>query len=114
MARTKGALNKRTRLALSEAESGDFANGAEKTLRFLIDTATDTRRDDAVRMQAANVVLPYLRPKLSAVGNTIKEPPRSQDDILEELRLAFGKDHALFDSILPAGYVVTALDGSGN
>ena len=55
MARTKGALNKRTRLALSEAETGDFANGAEKTLRFLIDTATDTRRDDAVRSGSGNL-----------------------------------------------------------
>jgi len=44
MARTKGALNKRTRLALSEAESGDFANGAEKTLRFLIEDYVSHQR----------------------------------------------------------------------
>ena len=95
MARTKGALNKRTRMALSEAEEGEFADGAAKTLRYLIATANDLRRDDTIRLQAANVLLPYLRPKLSAVENTSFETPRSEEEILAEIKASAEKNKIL-------------------
>jgi len=46
MARTKGALNKRTRTAMTAAAEGRLGKGGEKTLAFLMKMANDreTRR----------------------------------------------------------------------
>ncbi len=46
MARTKGALNKRTRAALSDAELGALGND---TLEFVDRFRKDTRKDDQQR-----------------------------------------------------------------
>lgn len=78
MARTKGALNKRTRLALREAASGKL-EGTE-TLAFLVRIANDSRRDEKTRMEAASIALPYLRPKLSAVEQTVINPEESMSE----------------------------------
>jgi hypothetical protein len=43
MARTKDALNKRTRLALSAAAEGKLASGAEQTLAYLVGIVQDDR-----------------------------------------------------------------------
>ena len=85
MARTKGALNKRTRLALREAAEGKL-EGAE-TLAFLVRIANDSRRDEKLRMEAASIALPYLRPKLSAVEQTVINPEESmtEDQIMAKL-----------------------------
>jgi hypothetical protein len=88
MARTKGALNKRTRSALSQAAEGEFAKGAESTIRYLLKVTTDSKRDDSLRMQAANVVLPYLRPKLSAIEQTNLNPEDQVSREALETRMA--------------------------
>ena len=64
MARTKGALNKRTRAALSDAELGALGND---TLEFVDRFRKDTRKDDQQRLRAADIVLTYTKPKLSAI-----------------------------------------------
>jgi len=64
MARTKGALNKRTRAALSDAELGALGND---TLVFVDRFRKDTRKDDQQRLRAADIVLTYTKPKLSAI-----------------------------------------------
>ena len=68
--RTKGALNRRTLAAINEAETGKLQKAATNTLAYLARVVSDMKRDDATRLQAANVLLPYLRPKLSAVEQT--------------------------------------------
>ena len=64
MARTKGALNKRTRAALSDSELGALGND---TLEFVDRFRKDTRKDDQQRLRAADIVLTYTKPKLSAI-----------------------------------------------
>lgn len=103
MARTKGALNKRTRLALRDAESGKL-DGAE-TLAYLLRVASDGHKDEQVRMQAANIVLPYLRPKLSAVEQTNHAPTRNPEEIMNEIRAMLEAKPELLATLLP-GYVL--------
>jgi len=78
MPRTPGALNKRTRIALTAAAEGKLADGAEHTLALVMGIANDPARDDAIRLQAANVLLPYVKPRLAffwrcaACGRTLR------------------------------------------
>jgi hypothetical protein len=87
MARPKGSLNRRTRAALSAAEQAQFDERADKTIDRLLKLSIDTRKSDAVRIQAASVVLPYLRPKRSAVDvNTNPPPIESEAELLEQIK----------------------------
>ena len=80
MACTKGSLGRKTRAALYEAEHGKLEKAASSTLSYLSRIVTGPKRDDHVRMQAANILLPYLRPKLSAVEQTNISPEEQQSE----------------------------------
>jgi hypothetical protein len=93
MGRPKGSLNRRTRAALSAAEEARFDERADKTIDRLLKLSIDTRKSDAVRIQAANVVLPYLRPKRSAVEvNSNSQPLETEEQLLAQLQ-ALLKQH---------------------
>lgn len=70
MARTPGALNRRTRAALSAAAEGKLGPHAEKTIKYLLDLSNDPSADHATRIQAANAALQYVKPKLAAIEQT--------------------------------------------
>ena len=95
--RTKGALNKRTMAAIHEAEHGKLQKAASSTLAYLARIVNDARKDDQTRMQAANVLLPYLRPKLSAVEQTNinANDLKSEADLTAELVAMFAGDRTL-------------------
>lgn len=88
MARTKGALNRRTRAALSAAAEGKLAEGGEKTISYLLKIANDPKRDDAVRMQAASVALPYVKPKLASIEQTNidERDKQSEAELMSQLQ----------------------------
>ena len=99
--RTKGALGRRTRAALHEAEHGKLEKAATGTLAYLTRLVTDHRKDDQVRMQAANILLPYLRPKLSAVEQTNINPEDQKTDaqLRAELAAILAKDPSLLPKL---------------
>lgn len=79
MPRPKGALNRRTRAALEEAQSGQFKGDARKTIAFLQKIVDDPSKPEDVRMRAADILLPYQSPKLAAIEQTIVEPKDKLD-----------------------------------
>jgi hypothetical protein len=85
MARTKGALNRRTRAALNNAELGNLGND---TLKFVDRIRKDNKKDDAVRLRAADIVLTYTKPKLSAVEQHIVDEATklSEDELLDSIK----------------------------
>jgi hypothetical protein len=52
-------------------------------MRYLLKIATDSNKPESVRLQAAKTALPYLKPALSAVEQTVIEPAATKTD--EEL-----------------------------
>ena len=98
MARTKGALNKRTRMALDAASKGKLAEGANRTLSYLQRIVDDPSKPEDVRMKAADILLPYQKPKLSAVEQTNIDPRDAADPstLLQQLQaLIAEKPHLL-------------------
>lgn len=83
MARTPGALNRRTRAALHATQTGELGGGGENPVDFLLRVMRNPRKPDALRIEAAKAVAPYLRPKLSAVEVTNTEP----DDNMSEAEI---------------------------
>jgi hypothetical protein len=90
MARPKGSLNRRTRAALLAAKEGNFDGKGDSVIGYLLKLACDPGQAVATRIQAAKTALPYLKPALSAVEQTVIEPAatKSEADINAEL-LAF-------------------------
>ena len=88
MARTKGALNKRTLAALDAASKGKLAAGSERTLLYLQKIVDDPSKPEDVRMRAADILLPYQKPKLSAVEQTIVDERDTKDPAELAARLA--------------------------
>lgn len=89
MARTKGALNKRTRAAFQAVKDGELdADGISSPVRYLLGVMRNTSKPDALRIEAAKSVAPYLQPKLSAVEVTNRNPAdnKTEDEIFSELR----------------------------
>lgn len=84
MARTKGALNKRTRAALHAAQTGEIGAGGENPVEYLLRVMRDSKKADQLRIEAAKAVAPYLTPKLSAVEITGQY---ENDELLTELEL---------------------------
>lgn len=70
MARPKGALNRRTRAALHAAQTGELGGGGQSPVDFLLGVMRNGKKPDALRVEAAKAVAPYLAPKLSAVELT--------------------------------------------
>ena len=78
-------MNKRTRAALSAAAKGKLEKSGERTIAYLLEIANDPNREDAVRLQAANVLLPYVKPKLATI---------EQHNIDDRDKLAKQRDYA--------------------
>jgi hypothetical protein len=87
MGRPKGALNKRTRAALSAVAEGKLGAGAEKTLCDLLRLAQDQSAEISVRMRAAEILLPYCKPRLAAIEQTTIEPRDQLDPAEVEAKL---------------------------
>lgn len=102
MARTKGALNKRTLAAMSAASSGKFKEAADSTLRYLQGIVNDASKPEEVRMRAADILLPYQKPRLAAVEQTIVDPRDSQDPaaLAQKLAAMFNEKPELFDQVV--------------
>jgi|KBSMisStandDraft_5_1062788.scaffolds.fasta_scaffold1618098_1 hypothetical protein len=102
MPRTKGALNKQTRIALTAAAEGKLADGAEHTLALVMGIANDPTRDDAIRLQAANVALPYVRPRLASIEQRhVDDAARvSEQDILAQLKALVTGSPSVIDALL--------------
>lgn len=83
MARTPGALNKRTRAALHAAQTGVLGGGGESPVDFLLGVMRNGKKPDALRVEAAKAVAPYLAPKLSAIELT----ERNDDETLTEAEI---------------------------
>ena len=97
MARTKGALNKRTRAALLAAQTGEICGDGISPIEYLLKVVRDSERPDANRIEAAKAVAPYLQPKLSAVDltNHGATDQRTQADILSDLKICIEQDPAI-------------------
>ncbi len=104
MARPKGALNKRTRAALSAAAEGKLGKRADKTLEDLLDIFNDAAKDPSERMRAADIALQYLKPKLAAIEQTTIEPRDQQDpdQLMEKLVTTFAEKPAFLERIVVA------------
>jgi hypothetical protein len=89
MARTQGALNKRTRAALHAAKCGELGGGGESPVDYLLRVMRDSKKADELRIEAAKAVAPYLTPKLSAVevnGQFDDDERLTDADILGKLK----------------------------
>lgn len=96
MARTKGALNKRTRAALHAAQTGELGRGGISPIDYLLKVMRDSDKPDALRIEAAKSVAPYLQPKLSAVELNTPDPLEglSREDIINGLKSSLSGDPA--------------------
>ena len=96
MARTKGALNKRTRAALHAVQTGEIGGDGVSPIEYLLKVVRDSEKPDAIRIEAAKAVAPYLQPKLCAVDltNHVATDQRTQADILAEMKICFERDPA--------------------
>ena len=105
MARTKGALNKRTRAALHAAQTGELGGDGISPIEYLLKVVRDSEKPDAIRIEAAKAVAPYLQPKLCAVDltNHVATDQRTQADILAEMKICIEHDPAT--KLLLAGLV---------
>jgi len=92
MARPKGALNKRTRAALSAAVEGKLSEKGEKTIEYLLQVANDERQEPQIRLQAANAALPYCKPRLASIEQTHVDPRDKKTP--EEIKAAFAASMA--------------------
>jgi hypothetical protein len=89
MARTPGALNKRTRAALEAAKECQLdSNGLSSPVRYMLRIVADSRKEESVRLEAAKAAAPYLQPKLSAVelNQTNPDDVLKDDDLLERMK----------------------------
>src|SRR5678815_4174878 len=96
MARTKGALNKRTRAALHAAKTGEIGGDGVSPIEYLLKVVRDSEKPDAIRIEAAKAVAPYLQPKLCAVDltNHVATDQRTQNEILADLKICIQHDPA--------------------
>jgi hypothetical protein len=96
MARPKGALNKKTRRALYDAAQ-EYDDHGKSAINYLAKIMLDTQKDDAIRMRAADILLPFVRPKLSAVEQTNIDPAlaTSEGELIAQLRGLADNDPAL-------------------
>jgi hypothetical protein len=72
---------------LSDAEEGKLGKNVKKTLAHLQMIVDDPKRDDAIRMQASNILLPYMKPRLAAIEQTNIDPRDKLDPAELEAKL---------------------------
>jgi hypothetical protein len=75
-----GSLNRRTKAALLAAKTGDFEGKGDSVITYLLKLASDSSQSVATRIQAAKTALPYLKPALSAVEQTVIEPAATKTE----------------------------------
>jgi len=105
MARTKGALNKRTRVALEAVKKGQLdADGLSVPVRYMLGIVANGKKDETLRLEAAKAAAPYLQPKLSAVEMTTPNPDDAlkDGDILESMTALLERSPELRKSLLEA------------
>ena len=83
MARTEGALNKRTRAGLQAVKTGDLLGKGTTPIEFMLKVMRDSAKPDDLRLEAAKCLAPYIYPKLSSVENVNLNP----DDMATEAEL---------------------------
>ena len=95
-------MNKRTRTAMSAASEGKLEKGAEQTLEYLMKIVQDTKREDSVRLQAANVLLPYVKPRLASIEQTtIDDRDKMSDaEIMESLRATVTQSPEIVEQVV--------------
>jgi hypothetical protein len=88
MARTVGALNKRTRAALHAAQTGELGAGGENPIEHMLRVMRNSKKPDSLRLEAARSVAPFLCPKLSAVEvtNQSDDAKFTEAELLEQLK----------------------------
>ena len=93
MARTKGALNKRTRVAMHDAKSGKLLHGGESPVQFLLRVMKDAKRPIELRVDAAKAAAPFLHARLSHVENVELSPNDRKTDaqLDEEIKAVFSR-----------------------
>jgi len=101
MARTKGALNKRTRAALHAAQTGKLGSGGQSPVEYLLKVMRDSKKPDNLRVEAAKAVAPYLAPKLSAMEIGPKDPNqgKTREQLLEEIKRVIVKNPGLKETL---------------
>lgn len=74
MARTQGALGRKTRRALHLAQSGNIDRIADgvSPVEYLLKVMRDSDKPEQLRIEAAKAVAPYMHPKLNNILQTIK------------------------------------------
>lgn len=109
MSRPKGALNKKTRRALFEMANSakEYEDHGKAALNYLARIMLDTQKDDAIRMRAADILLPFVAPKLSAVEQTtviepaaLKSKAELEADYREMAQSIFGDNPELLEAAL--------------
>lgn len=90
-----GLPNRRTQAALNAAQEKGFTEKADKLIARFLKVAEDNSLDLATRLQALNSVLPYVKPKLSAVEQTNIEQPREEAVLWSKLLQAIEADPSL-------------------
>ena len=102
MARPKGSLNKRTRLALEKVKTGDLGEQGQTVVRQMLKIAKDTKKDFATRKAAADAALPYVCSKLSTIEQTIHDPrdDKSEDEYLARLQGLLAAKPELLDKLI--------------
>lgn len=104
MARTQGALNKRTRAAFHAVKDGDLdEHGISSPIHYLLGVMRNNKKPDALRIEAAKSVAPYLQPKLSAVEFTNSNPDegKTEAELMNDLRRLIGENPDLIKGIFP-------------
>ena len=87
---------------MSAAAEGKLEKGAEQTLEYLMKIVQDPKREDSVRLQAANVLLPYVKPRLASIEQTtIDDRDKMSDaEIMESLRATVTQSPEIVEQVV--------------
>ena len=83
MSRTKGALGKKTRMALHAAQTADLTQvpAGSSPVDYLLKVMRDPEKPDQLRLEAAKAAAPYIQPRLTTIDTTIRGGPSYIDDL---------------------------------
>jgi hypothetical protein len=115
MARTKGSLNRKTRIALEGVKNGDLdASGVSSPVRYMLRIMNDSRKAEPLRLEAAKAAAPYLQPKLSSVDLNANSPQLlpSEEELVGKLVELIQKYPELGQKLLQ-GKLGTVVAGTG-
>ena len=83
MSRTKGALGKKTRMALHAGQTGDLTQvpAGSSPVDYLLKVMRDPEQPDQLRLEAAKAAAPYIQPRLTTIDTTTRGGPSYIDDL---------------------------------